>query len=228
MGYRTLKIIVRPVLRLLWRPQVHGLDQLPRTGPVILASNHLSLADFVFLGLTAPRHITFAVKAEAFASGGPGGRALTWLLHTMGQLAVDRGAGRSAWTALDASRQVLASGGVFGIYPEGTRSPDGRLYRGRTGTAWLALTSGAPVVPVAMRNTGRVLPPGRVLPRPVRVGVRFGPVVDLSPYRGRAGEPGARRAATDVIMRAIGELSGQEPAAEYASTAKRRLANEAR
>ena len=221
MGYRKLKIVVRPVLRALWRPEVTGLDHLPGHGPVILASNHLSLADFVFLGLAAPRHITFVVKAEAFAVGGPAGRFLTWLLRTMGQLRVDRGAGRGARAALDASRAVLDDGGVVGIYPEGTRSPDGRLYKGRTGVGWLALASGAPVVPVAMHGTGRVLPRGAVVPRLGRVGVRFGPPVPLDAYAGRSADPHARRAATDAIMHAIGDLAGQEPAHTYANTAKR-------
>ena len=220
MGYRKLKAVVRPPILTLWRPRVSGLHHLPEHGPVILASNHLSHADFVFLGLAAPRHITFVVKAEAFAVGGPAGRLLTWLLRTMGQLRVDRGAGRGARAALDAGLTVLRDGGVVGIYPEGTRSPDGRLYKGRTGVGWLALTSGAPVVPVAMRGTGRVLPPGAAVPRMSRVGVRFGPPVRLTAYMGRADDPRARRAATDAIMRAIGELAGEEPAGVYATTVK--------
>lgn len=222
MGYRKLKIAVWPVLHGLWRPRVSGLEHLPESGPVILASNHLSLADFIFLGLVSPRHITFVVKAEAFAIPGPAGRFLTWLLRTMGQLRVDRGAGRGAQAALDASRTVLDEGGVVGIYPEGTRSPDGRLYKGRTGVGWLALASGAPVIPVAMHGTGRILPPGAKLPRLVRVSVRFGPPVPLEPYKGKSAEPRARRAATDAIMHAIGDLAGQEPTDVYASKVKAR------
>lgn len=222
MGYRKLKIVVGPLLRALWRPRVTGLEHLPESGPVILASNHLSLADFVFLGLVSPRHITFVVKAEAFAVPGLAGRFLTWLLRTMGQLRVDRGAGRGAQAALDASRTVLDDGGVVGIYPEGTRSPDGRLYKGRTGVGWLALASGAPVVPVAMHGTGRILPPGACVPRLVRVGVRFGPPVPLDEYKGKAAEPRARRGATDAIMHAIGDLAGQRPADVYAGTVKAR------
>ena len=222
MGYRKLRAVVRPALRALWRPQVTGLDHLPGHGPVILASNHLSLADFVFLGLTVPRHITFVVKAEAFAVGGPAGRFLTWLLRSMDQLRVDRGAGRGAQAALQAGLAVLGEGGVVGIYPEGTRSPDGRLYKGRTGVGWLALTSGAPVVPVAMHGTGGVLPPGAAVPRLVRIGVRFGPPVPLDAYRDQAGDPRARRGATDAIMHAIGELAGQDPVDVYANTVKRR------
>jgi 1-acyl-sn-glycerol-3-phosphate acyltransferase len=222
VGYRKLKIVVRPALVALWRPRVTGLEHLPADGPVIIASNHLSLADFVFLGLATPRHITFVVKGEAFAIGGPAGRLLTWVLRTMGQLRLERGAGRGAQAALDAGLGVLGEDGVLGIYPEGTRSPDGRLYKGRTGVGWLALTSGAPVVPVAMSGTGRVLPPGAALPRLVRVGVRFGPPVSLKEYDGRADEPRARRAATDAIMNAIGDLSGRHPTDLYASTVKRR------
>lgn len=222
MGYRKLKIVVRPLLHALWRPRVTGLEHIPEHGPVILASNHLSHADFVLLGLVTPRHITFLVKAEAFAVPGLAGRFLTWLLRSMGQLSVDRGAGRGAQAALDAGRAVLDAGGVFGIYPEGTRSPDGRLYKGRTGVAWLALASGAPVVPVAVSGTRRVLPPGARVPRPVRVGVRFGPPVPLEEYKGRAGEPRARRGATDAIMHAIGDLAGQQPGDVYAGTVKAR------
>ena len=222
MGYRKLKTVVRPLLQGLWRPRVTGLDHLPERGPVILASNHLSLADFVFLGLAVPRHITFVVKAEAFAIPGLGGRFLTWLLRTMGQLRVDRGAGRGARAALDAGLAVLGDGGVVGIYPEGTRSPDGRLYKGRTGVGWLALASGAPVIPVAMHNTGRVLPRGAGIPRLVRVGIRFGPPVPLGPHDDRSADPRARRDATDAIMRAIGDLAGQKPAGVYANTVKPR------
>ncbi|HEY3687592.1 MAG TPA: lysophospholipid acyltransferase family protein [Streptosporangiaceae bacterium] len=221
MGYRKLKIVVRPVLVALWRPRVTGLEHLPADGPVIVASNHLSLADFVFLGLAAPRHITFVVKGEAFAVGGLGGRLLTWVLRTMGQLRLERGAGRGAQAALDAGLGVLDEGGVLGIYPEGTRSPDGRLHKGRTGVGWLALTSGAPVIPVAMSGTGKVLPPGAALPRLVRVAVRFGPPVSLKEYTGQATEPQARRTATDTIMTAIGNLSGETPTDTYANTVKR-------
>jgi 1-acyl-sn-glycerol-3-phosphate acyltransferase len=188
---------------------------------VIVASNHLSLADFVFLGLAAPRHITFVVKGEAFAVGGLGGRLLTWVLRTMGQLRLERGAGRGAQAALDAGLGVLDEGGVLGIYPEGTRSPDGRLHKGRTGVGWLALTSGAPVIPVAMSGTGQVLPRGAALPRLVRVGVRFGPQVSLKEYNGHATEPQARRAATNTIMTAIGNLTGDTPTDTYANTVNR-------
>lgn len=220
MGYRKLKVVVRPPLVALWRPRVRGRHHLPGHGPVILASNHQSHADYVFLGLATPRHITFVVKAEAFAVGGPAGRLLTWLLRTMGQLRVDRGAGRGARAALDAGLAVLRDGGAVGIYPEGTRSPDGRLYKGRTGVGWLALTSGAPVIPVAMRGTGRVLPPGAKVPRLGRVEVRFGAPVPLTAYMGHADDPRSRRAATDAIMRAIGELAREEPAEVYATTVK--------
>jgi 1-acyl-sn-glycerol-3-phosphate acyltransferase len=191
-----------------------GREHLPKTGPVIVASNHLSFIDSVVLRLAAPRRVTFLTKDEYFLKAGLRGRLLRWFFTAAGSVPVSRGSHRAAQAALDTARDVLARGNAFGIYPEGTRSLDGRLYRGRTGVAWLALTTGAPVVPVALEGTERLQPVGKRLPRPHRVTVRFGQPLT---FTGDPTSPRARRAVTDEVMRAIGELSGQERADRFAA-----------
>lgn len=222
MPYRTLKRIVGPALRHMWRVRPSGLANIPADGPAILASNHVSICDFVFLGLVSDREITFGIKSEAFTAGGPGGRVLRAMLGALGQLSVDRTPGVGAQRALAASTDILERGELFCLYPEGTRSPDGRLYRGRTGIGWLALSSKAPVIPVGMVGTDRILGSGQLVPRLGRIAeVRIGAQVDLSEYEGMADDAKARRAATDLIMAEIGTLTGQEYADVYASTMKK-------
>lgn len=192
--------------------RTEGREHLPADGAVILASNHLSFVDSVVIRLAAPRRVTFLAKAEYFAGRGLRGRLMRWFFTAVGSVPVARGSHRAAQAALDTAREVLAGGHVFGIYPEGTRSLDGRLYRGRTGVAWLALTTGAPVVPVALTGTDRLQPVGKRLPRPHRVTVRFGAPLR---FTGDPASARARRGVTDEVMRAIGGLSGQERADRF-------------
>ncbi|GAA3982584.1 lysophospholipid acyltransferase family protein [Thermobifida alba] len=222
--YEAAKVIVAPTTRALWPLHVEGLHHIPAHGPVILACNHLSNLDPLFLGVVVPRPIVFIAKKELFAEGNPAQRAFTRALRAIGQLSVDRRPGQSAQEAMDNSLAVLAEGRVFGIFPEGTRSPDGRLYKGQTGLAWLALSSGAPVVPAALAGTNRIMPAGRRIPSLRRIGVRFGEPVDLSPWEGQAGRARARREATEAVMAAIQKLSGQERVARFASSVKAELA----
>ena len=194
--------------------RTEGREHLPATGPVILASNHLSFIDSVVIRLAAPRRVTFLTKAEYFTGRGLRGTLVRWFFTAAGSVPVRRGSHRAAQASLETAREVLDRGNVFGIYPEGTRSLDGRLYRGRTGVGWLALTTGAPVVPVALDGTERLQPVGKRLPRPHRVTVRFGqPLTFTGDPKSAAG----RRAVTDEVMRAIAELSGQERADRFAA-----------
>jgi 1-acyl-sn-glycerol-3-phosphate acyltransferase len=198
--------------------RVEGAEHVPPSGPLLLASNHLSITDSTFLPMAVARKVTFMAKAEYFTGRGPAGRFVSWFMSRDGQVAVDRDDTRAAVASLDTCLEVLRRGDAFAIYPEGTRSPDGRLYRGRTGVAWLALKSGAPVVPVAMFGTDRVLPPGRVIPRPARVRVVFGKPVQLAAIATDPENARERRAATEAIMAAIGAISGQEYVPRYART----------
>jgi 1-acyl-sn-glycerol-3-phosphate acyltransferase len=204
--------LVKRVVRL----RVEGAEHVPATGPLLLASNHLSITDSTFLPMAVARHVTFMAKAEYFTGRGPFGRFVSWFMSRDGQVAVDRDDKRAAVASLDTCLDVLRGGNAFAIYPEGTRSPDGRLYRGRTGVAWLALKSGAPVVPVAMFGTDRVLPPGAVIPRPARVRIVFGKPVQLAAIATDPENARERRAATEAIMAAIGKISGQEYVPKYA------------
>ncbi|WP_214410334.1 lysophospholipid acyltransferase family protein [Sphaerisporangium fuscum] len=215
MLYRITKIVSSPFLRLLWRPQVTGASNVPAAGAGILASNHLSVLDSVFLPLMLPRHVTFVAKAEYFT----GNRLMAMFMRGTGQMAIDRESAAAAQTMLDGAVQVLKNGELFGIYPEGTRSPDGRLYRGKIGVAWLALTTGAPVIPVAMVNTDRVLPPGASVPRIAKIGVRIG---EPMTFTGDPAKAKDRRAVTDEVMKAIQRLSGQEYVPAYATSVKER------
>lgn len=216
MAYGLSKMVGGPFLHLAFRPWVEGKQHVPDTGAAILASNHLSIMDSVFLPLVIERDVVFVAKQEYFTGTRPIDRLTARFMSSSGTVPVNRGNNRAAQEALDASLGVLETGGLFGIYPEGTRSPDGRLYRGRTGVAWLALTANVPVVPVAMINTERALPPGRTVPRPVKVGIRFGPPMTFEEYKGQAGQARARRVVTDQIVAAIGALSEQEYVPHYA------------
>jgi 1-acyl-sn-glycerol-3-phosphate acyltransferase len=217
-------MVVGPVVRLLWRPWVTGLENIPDTGPAILASNHLSVSDSVFLPLACPRRITFIAKIEYFTGRGLKGWLIRSFLTGVGQVPVDRSSGRAAQPALEAQKRVLGAGEVVGIYPEGTRSPDGRLYRGKTGVARVALEMGVPVIPVAMVNTDTIQPIGRSVPkfRP-RPGVRIGRPLDFSRYEGMAGDRFVERSMTDEIMYELMQLSGQEYVDSYAAKVKAEL-----
>ncbi|SCG41380.1 1-acyl-sn-glycerol-3-phosphate acyltransferase [Micromonospora echinaurantiaca] len=221
MLYWLLKyVLLGPLLRLIFRPQVEGLHHVPDTGPVILASNHLSFSDSIFTPLITPRKVTFVAKAEYFTGKGIKGWLTRMFFVGTGTIPVDRSGGRAARAALDTQLKVLRAGGIAGIYPEGTRSPDGRLYRGKTGVARLALESGAPVVPVVMLNLDEIQPPGQLIPKLKRVRIRFGAPLDFSRYRGLAGDRFVERAVTDEIMYELMELSGREYVDIYAQKLK--------
>jgi 1-acyl-sn-glycerol-3-phosphate acyltransferase len=222
--YQLSRVVIGPALRLLGRPRVTGLEHVPASGPAILASNHLSVIDSMYLPLVIPRPLVFPAKAEYFSAKGPLGRIWAAYLRSTNQLAMDRGDTRSAQATLEAAAEILRRGDLFGFYPEGTRSPDGRLYRGRGGLGWLALNTGAPVIPVAMVGTRKMLPPGAPLPRPTRVEIKLGKPMEFAHLVGDP--PGrARRTIADEVMRAIADLSGQEYVHEYASDVKARLAD---
>jgi 1-acyl-sn-glycerol-3-phosphate acyltransferase len=221
--YQVSRVVAGPLLHLLWRPQVTGAEHIPRTGGAIIASNHLSFVDSIFLPLMIDRPLTFAAKSEYFASRRPSQIFVGAYLRATKQLKVDREGARAAQDMLDAALHLLQSGELFGIYPEGTRSPDGRLYRGRTGVGWLALASGLPVIPAAVVGTDRVLPPGRIVPGLHRVGIRIGEPMTFAQYQQNGPAAQARRTITDDVMKAIQSLSGQEYVPMYASTRKAEL-----
>ena len=215
MLYETMRLAVPPLARAIWRPVVEGIDNVPRQGPVILASNHLSFADSVVIPVVAPRKVVFLAKEEYFTAPGLKGHLSRAWFTGLGMVPVSRDDTRSALGSLQTALEVLERGEALGLYPEGTRSRDGRLYRGRTGVAQLALMSGAPIVPVGLAGTERLQPVGSRLPRLVEVEVRFGEPIELGgAYDGVA--PGrARREITDRVMTAIQGLSGQEAAGVY-------------
>ncbi|RKR87924.1 1-acyl-sn-glycerol-3-phosphate acyltransferase [Micromonospora pisi] len=220
MLYLIVRALLIPLVRLIYRPVIEGRSNVPMRGPVILASNHLSFFDSIVIPLMAPRRVVFLTKAEYFQGRGLRGRLVRWFFTAIGSVPVQRGANRAAQASLDAALEVLTAGDAFGIYPEGTRSLDGRLYRGRTGVGWLALTARVPVVPVALKGTDRIQPVGNRLPRISRVTIRFGTPLHFGPEHGEATSAMDRRRATDEIVRAIGALSGQEYAASYNDPAK--------
>ena len=232
MQYQLSRIVAGPFLRGLWRPEVTGAEHVPASGGAILASNHLSILDSVFLPFMLKRPVTFTAKSEYFTSRQPAMRLMGRYLRATGQIPVDRAGARAAQATLEAALALLQQGQLFGIYPEGTRSPDGRLYRARPGVGWLAMNSGLPVIPVAMMGTDKVLPPGRSVPRPGKVRIRIGKPMTFAAGAGagagsggRPEAPGqARRAIADEVVRAIHELSGQEYVNMYASVRKEQLA----
>ena len=215
MMYSLLHSVVPPVARLIWRPEVHGLDNVPTRGGVILASNHLSFADSLVIPVVVPRKVAFLAKSDYFTGSGVKGALSRAWFEGMGMLPVDRDDNKAALASLDTALTVLGRGEAFGIYPEGTRSRDGRLYRGRTGVAHLALTAGVPVVPVGLVGTDRLQPVGSRLPKLVRLTVSFGTPIEVA-GRFDGVPPGrARREVTDEIMDAIRALSGQQYAGIY-------------
>jgi 1-acyl-sn-glycerol-3-phosphate acyltransferase len=222
--YWLLKyVVLGPILKLVFRPQVEGLEHVPSSGPAILASNHLSFSDSIFTPLIVKRRVTFVAKAEYFTGKGIKGWLTRQFFLSTGTIPVDRSGGKAAQAALDTQLRVLRSGNIAGIYPEGTRSPDGRLYRGKTGVARLALTSGAPVIPVAQLNTDEIQPTGRLIPRIRRVRIRFGAPLDFSRYGDATGDRFIERAVTDEIMYELMELSGREYVDIYAQSLKTEL-----
>ena len=223
MKYRVSRAVAGPFLHLLWRPEITGDEHIPAAGGAIVASNHLSILDSIFLPLMLRRPITFAAKAEYFTGTHPAQRFAGAYLRATKQLPVDRVGARSAQDTLHAALRLLEQGELFGIYPEGTRSPDGRLYRGRAGVGWLAMASGVPVIPVAMVGTDRVLPPGRAVPALRRVGIRVGKPLTFEAYQDLRPAAAARRAITDDVVQAIQALSGQEYVPVYASVRKAEL-----
>ena len=221
MWYWLMKYVFMGWLfTLLGRPKAEGLEHLPRSGPAILASNHLAVADSFYLPLVAPRRITFLAKQEYFTGSGFKGALLRWFYCNTGQVPIDRSSGDSAQAALDTAARILGEGKLLGMYPEGTRSPDGRLYKGKTGLARLALHTGVPVIPVAMVGTNNVNPPGTKLLRFSKVTVRFGEPMDFSRFEGLAGNHFIERAVTDEVMYELMGLSGQEYVDIYAATVK--------
>lgn len=224
MQYQVSRVLAGPILHLLWRPEVTGLEHIPASGGAILASNHLSIVDSIFLPLMISRPVTFAAKSEYFTGTRLVDRITGTYLRATKQLSVDRAGARAAQDMLESALGLMRDGALFGIYPEGTRSPDGRLYRGRTGIGWLALSSGLPVIPVAMIGTDRVLPPGSKIPRVSRIRVKIGAPLTFEALQARGTGARQRRAVTDEVMQSIQALSGQEYVPVYASVRKDELA----
>lgn len=221
-------VLIGPPLRVATRLRVEGREHVPPDGPLIVASNHLSFMDSIVIPLASGRTVHFLGKAEYFQGTGLRGRAVRWFHETAGTIPVHRTHARAAAESLVEAERVLRTGRAFGIYPEGTRSPDGRLHRGRTGVARLAVGTGATLVPCGVTGTDRVQPPGSNGFRPAKVTVRFGPPIDVAGLAERFQKAALLRAVTDAVMDAIAELSGQERSGQYASDVKAALAAAAR
>jgi 1-acyl-sn-glycerol-3-phosphate acyltransferase len=220
-------VLLGPLLRLCCRPTIEGLEHIPESGGAILASNHLAVVDSFFLPLLVPRRITFPAKQEYFTQPGLVGRLKKAFFSGVGQIPIDRSGGSAARGAIDTAVRLLREGHLLGIYPEGTRSPDGRLYKGKTGVARIALEAGVPVIPVAMIGTDRVNPIGSRLWRPHHVHIRIGAPLDFTRYAGMAGDRFIERSMTDEIMYELMELSGQTYVDLYAASVKDRAAKAA-
>lgn len=221
MWYWLFKyIFMGPLLTLLGRPKVEGLEHVPASGPAILASNHLAVADSFYLPLVVSRRITFLAKSEYFTGSGLKGRFIAWFYTVAGQVPIDRTDADSAQAALVTAERILSEGKLLGMYPEGTRSPDGRLYKGKTGLARLALQTGVPVIPVAMIGTDVVNPPGSKRWRFGQVTVRFGKPMDFSRFDGLAGNRFIERAVIDEVIYELMQLSGQEYVDIYGASLK--------
>lgn len=228
MLYWLMKhVFLGPLLRLFFRPEVEGEENVPASGGAMLASNHLAVADSFFLPLMLKRRVTFPAKLEYFTQPGLKGRLKRWFFTGMGQIPIDRSGGAAAQAALDTGTRLLREGHLLGIYPEGTRSPDGRLYKGKTGLARMVLEARVPVVPVAMFDTDKANPIGSKMWRPHKIRIKIGPAMDFSRYEGLAGDRFVERSITDEIMYALMELSGQEYVDIYAAKAKELLAAQA-
>ena len=220
MLYRAAELLVSPLLRAYFRPQATGQEFVPRTGPAIIAANHLSAADEVFTPITAGRQVLYFAKAEYFTAPGLRGRVTAWAFREFGHVPVDRDNPRAAANTIDVGVELLAQGKALGIYPEGTRSPDGRLHKFRTGVARLALRTGAPVVPVGLVGTDKVLREGDRHWYRAPVEVHYGPALDFS---GRAEDERSARALREVaetIREAVQALSRQDYVDTYGSAVK--------
>jgi 1-acyl-sn-glycerol-3-phosphate acyltransferase len=225
MFYWLMKyVIAGPLLRGIFRPWVVGLENVPREGAVILASNHLSFIDSIFLPLVVDRHVSFLAKSDYFTRRGIRGWATKAFMNATGQLPIDRSGGKASEASLNTGLAVLARGEILGIYPEGTRSPDGKLYRGRTGVARMILEAGVPVVPVAMVDTAKIMPIGTRLPKIGRIGIIVGEPLDFSRFDGMEGDRFILRSVTDEIMYELQRLGEQEYVDVYASTVKEKRA----
>lgn len=221
MFYWLMKnLVIGPILLTVFRPWVRGIENVPRTGPVILASNHLSFVDSIFLPLVLDRRVVFLAKSDYFTGTGLKGRLTRFFFEASGQLPIDRSGGKASEAALNTGLRVLSEGLALGIYPEGTRSPDGVMYRGRTGVARMILESGATVVPVAMIDTEKVMPIGVRIPKVLRPGIAFGEPLDFSRFAGLESDRFVLRSITDEIMYELNRLSGQEYHDVYATTVK--------
>jgi len=218
--YPVLKAILKPTVLPLYRCKATGIENIPAEGGVIIASNHLSWTDWIFMPLTLRRRVSFLAKSDYFTEPGVKGRLKRFFFEGTGQVPVDRSGGEASEAALRTGLRILRDGGVLGIYPEGTRSHDGRLYRGKTGPARMALEAGVPVVPVAMVGVFEIAPPGTKVPRLSKVEVRFGKPLDFSRYAGMQDDRFVLRSMTDEIMYEIMQLSGQEYVDVYATKAK--------
>jgi 1-acyl-sn-glycerol-3-phosphate acyltransferase len=221
-------IVVGPILLAIFRPWVVGLQHVPKEGPVILASNHLSFIDSIFLPLVVDRPVVFLAKSEYFTGKGLKGWATKVFFQATGQLPIDRSGGKASEASLNTGLRVLREGRVLGIYPEGTRSPDGKLYRGRTGVARMVLEAGVPVVPVAMIGTEEVMPIGTRIPKVRRIGIVFGAPLDFSRFEGMEGDRFVLRSVTDELVYDLRELSDQQYVDVYASSVKEQRASASR
>ena len=211
---------IGPVVKGIWHPTVEGLEHVPEKGPAIFASNHVSFSDSIFLPLAVPRRITFLAKSDYFTGRGVKGKLTKAFFAGVGQVPVDRSGGKASEAALQAGLSILRNGDLLGIYPEGTRSPDGRLYRGKTGVARMALEARVPVLPAAMIGTFEIQPPGQAVPSRGPIHVKIGKPLDFSRYYGREHDRFVLRAVTDEIMYELMQLSGQEYVDYYASRAR--------
>jgi 1-acyl-sn-glycerol-3-phosphate acyltransferase len=229
MFYWFMKnLVAGPLLTMIFRPWVIGHENIPQTGGVIMASNHLSFIDSIFLPLYMDRRISFLAKSDYFSGRGPGGWFIKNFLLGTGMLPIDRSGGKASEASLQTGLGVLARGDILGIYPEGTRSPNGRMYRGRTGVARMILEGRVPVVPVAMVGTEKVMPIGRKIPRIRRIGIIIGKPLDFSRFEGMEGDRFILRSITDEIMYELDRLSGQEYDDVYASSVKEKQAARSR
>lgn len=210
-----VRYVLGPLVRALYRPEIRGAENVPATGPVLLAPNHRAALDTGVITFTTTRQVKFLGKAEYFTGRGLKGKMMAGFLSGLGYVPVERGNAQAGLAALEAARKVLDDGGAFAIYPEGTRSLDGRLHRGHTGVAALALATGAKVVPVALSGTENLQPPGKRIPRRTKITVTYGEPLDFSRYEGQDSSPAIRRSVTDEIMYTLLELSGQEYVDSY-------------
>ncbi|MCW2615165.1 MAG: phospholipid/glycerol acyltransferase [Frankiales bacterium] len=223
MGYWLVKAVLTPILRLLFRPTVTGMENLPTSGAAILAGNHTTFLDNFMIPLVVPRRVTFLAKSDYFTGRGPKGWLMRQFFSGVGMIPIDRSGGKASEAALGTGLQVLLDGDLLGLYPEGTRSPDGRLYRGKTGVARMALEAGVPVIPVGLVGMADIQPGGGGIPKIAKVEVRIGKPLDFSRYVGMEGDRFVLRSITDEIMYELMVLSGQEYVDQYATKAKAAL-----